>query len=49
LNGEKVRSGEGAILFHNDIISVGPRVFAFVLPNYKWNKNKAKKSSKYLQ
>lgn len=49
LNGEKVRSGEGVILFHNDIISVGPRVFAFVLPNYKWNKNKAKKSSKYLQ
>lgn len=33
LNGERLRSGgEGSILYNYDVCSVGPRVFAFILP-----------------
>ena len=33
LNGERLKSGgEGSILYNYDVCSVGPRVFAFVLP-----------------
>lgn len=34
LNGERLRSGgEGSVLYNYDVCSVGPRVFAFVLPS----------------
>ena len=34
LNGERLKSGgEGSILYNYDVCSVGPRVFAFILPS----------------
>lgn len=37
LNGERLSKsgGDGSVLYDNDVCSVGPRVFAFVLPTYK--------------
>lgn len=36
LNGERLKlGGDGSVLYDHDVCSVGPRVFAFVLPTYK--------------